>query len=359
MLHKSIRLFETDRAKTLLAQVEANESQASSPGPKTSGENVRRRKKSPDLSSNQSEPNEAPREYTPAQAEVVNRILQCKSDYYKILGLEKGATEDEVKKAYRKLALKLHPDKNQAPRADEAFKMLGKAFAVLSDKDKRDSYEQYGADGPQLQQRGGGGFHHHGGFYDDDGINPEEIFNMFFGGGIPTGHRMHRGRTHFRFHHGGGRQHHHDPGRHRHRRETHESQNNLGVWLQFMPLLVLIGLSLISNLMTPDPIYSLHRYPNRGYATRINTEKDRIPYYVKSDYVQEFPPQSAERRKVEAQVRSEFIENLRINCYQETLNAEQKMRRAQLYRDSKMMEQAKQMARPNCNRLDELNKNGG
>ena len=66
--------------------------------------------------------------------------------------------------------------------------MLGKAFAVLSDKDKRDSYEQYGADGPQLQQRGGGGgFHHHGGFYDDDGINPEEIFNMFFGGGIPTG----------------------------------------------------------------------------------------------------------------------------------------------------------------------------
>ena len=79
---------------------------------------------------------------------------------------------------------------------------------------------------------------------------------------------------------------------------------------------------------------------------------------------------------MEAQVRSEFIENLRINCYQETLNgkkatrfngvnltlyfsAEQKMRRAQLYRDSKMMEQAKQMARPNCNRLDELNKNGG
>ena len=50
------------------------------------------------------------------------RILQAKNDYYKILALEKGANENEIKKAYRKLALKLHPDKNQAPRADEAFK---------------------------------------------------------------------------------------------------------------------------------------------------------------------------------------------------------------------------------------------
>jgi len=53
-------------------------------------------------------------------------------------------------------------------------------------------------------------------------------------------------------------------------------------------------------------------------------------------------------------VRNEHIENLRINCYQETLNAEQKMRRAQLYRDKKMMEQAQNMPRPNCNRLNEL-----
>lgn len=60
-------------------------------------------------------------------------------------------------------------------------------------------------------------------------------------------------------------------------------------------------------------------FRNRGYATKIFT-KDRIPYYVKSDFATEYPPDGADRRKVESQVRSEHIENLRINCYQETLN---------------------------------------
>ena len=67
--------------------------------------------------------------------------------------------------------------------------MVGKAYAVLSDQDKRDSYDRYGADGPQVQSnfsRGGTRHYHQGGYYDDD-FNPEDIFNMFFGGGMPTG----------------------------------------------------------------------------------------------------------------------------------------------------------------------------
>ena len=67
--------------------------------------------------------------------------------------------------------------------------VVGKAYAVLSDQDKRDSYDRYGADGPQVQSnfsRGGTRHYHQGGYYDDD-FNPEDIFNMFFGGGMPTG----------------------------------------------------------------------------------------------------------------------------------------------------------------------------
>merc|ERR1712134_147537 len=85
-----------------------------------------------------------------------SNFCEAKKDYYKVLGLEKGASPAEIKKAYRKAALKLHPDKNTAPRADEAFKVVGKAFSVLTDDDKKSAYERYGADGPQVE-------HHHRG----------------------------------------------------------------------------------------------------------------------------------------------------------------------------------------------------
>lgn len=339
LLQKSLRLFETNRAKVLLNALNLRETggQTSSP-PRREEPAARQRKKSAEKPA---EPTGVlGTDYQQEDVDIVKSILACKNDYYKILGLEKDANENEVKKAYRKKSLKVHPDKNQAPRADEAFKAIGKAYSVLSDPDKKANFERYGADGPQIQQRGHG---HQGGFYDDDVINPEEIFNMFFGGGMPQA-RMHRTRTtHFRFNSGQQR-----GGQHG------QESNNLGAWLQFMPLLVLIGLSLISNLMTPDPVYSLHRYSNRGYATKIFTSTDRIPYYVQSNFAQEYAPESNERRLIEKQVRSEHIENLRVNCYQETLNAEQKMRRAQLYRDKGMMEAAQNMPRPNCNRLNEL-----
>lgn len=68
-------------------------------------------------------------------------------DYYKILGLSKNATEDEVKKAFKKLALKYHPDKNKDPSAEDKFKEVAEAYEVLSDKKKRDVFDRYGEEG--------------------------------------------------------------------------------------------------------------------------------------------------------------------------------------------------------------------
>lgn len=101
-----------------------------------------------------------------------------KRDYYEVLGVSKTASEDEIKKAYRKLAVKYHPDKNPGNKeAEEKFKELGEAYEVLSDKDKRAAYDRFGHGA--FQQGGGprpGGAG--GGFHD-----PFDVFREVFGGG--------------------------------------------------------------------------------------------------------------------------------------------------------------------------------
>merc|ERR1711971_1007487 len=76
-------------------------------------------------------------------------------DFYAILGGEKNASEDDIKKAYRKMALRFHPDKNKEADAEEKFKEIAEAYEVLSDGDKRAAYDRYGEEG--LRRGGGGG----------------------------------------------------------------------------------------------------------------------------------------------------------------------------------------------------------
>lgn len=112
-------------------------------------------------------------------------------DYYKILEIKKGATDDEIKKAYRKLALKYHPDKNKAAGAEERFKEVAEAYEVLSDKKKRDVYDKFGEEGLKGNMgggpnMGGGTSPHHGGnftytFHGD----PRATFAQFFGTASP------------------------------------------------------------------------------------------------------------------------------------------------------------------------------
>merc|ERR1711936_252722 len=78
-------------------------------------------------------------------------------DYYTILGVARGASDDEIKKAYRKLALKYHPDKNQSPGAEERFKEIGEAYDVLSDSRKKQIYDQCGEEGLKGSMGGGPG----------------------------------------------------------------------------------------------------------------------------------------------------------------------------------------------------------
>lgn len=106
-----------------------------------------------------------------------------KRDYYEVLGVSKTATQDELKKAYRKLARKYHPDLNKDnAEAAEKFKECNEAYSVLSDEQKRAQYDQFGHAAFENGGMGGGGFGGAGGFGGFGGSGMEDIFDMFFGG---------------------------------------------------------------------------------------------------------------------------------------------------------------------------------
>ena len=216
-------------------------------------------------------------DYSEDQVAHVTRIKHCK-DFYEVLQVNKEANDADLKKSYRKLALVLHPDKNSAPGASEAFKAVGNAFAVLSDKEKRRQYDLYGSDevangstsqGPGRRQAyfdGGDGYYYDysRGFEGKGGqkfhtiafmlfiflslvhtgnVSAEELFNMFFGGGFPTGNvYVRRPRQ-----------------RHSRQYASQEESPAHSILLQAMPLLILIGVSLFSQFMVSDPPFSLQR----------------------------------------------------------------------------------------------------
>ncbi|KAI0766710.1 DnaJ-domain-containing protein [Trametes elegans] len=238
------------------------------------------------------------RDYTPENVAVVERVRKCKvTEYYEILAVKRDCDEAEVKKAYRKLALALHPDKNGAPGADEAFKLVSKAFQVLSDPQKRAIYDQHGSDPESrfggMPDRGspsfsrasyGGG----GGVFEDE-ISPEQLFNMFFGGGGmgmngggfgggpfgggpmftatfgPGGFRTTRMRTNAR--------------------PERRAEEPRSTWVQLLPLLLLIAFSLLNALPnlfgstpTPDPRFSFQ--PSARYNVERTTGGLHVKYHV-------------------------------------------------------------------------------
>ncbi len=125
--------------------------------------------------------------------------MAAQKDYYEVLGLDKNASQEEIKKAYRKLALEWHPDRNKSPEATEKFKQINEAFEVLSDPQKRQAYDQFGhagigAGGPFSQSYRQGPFTYtytsgdlndlfeNLGFSGEGGFsNPFDIFESFFG----------------------------------------------------------------------------------------------------------------------------------------------------------------------------------
>lgn len=185
------------------------------------------------------------RAYSEEQVKIVEEVLRSKEGgrgaHYRVLKLSQGCNEAEIKKAYRKLSLKVHPDKNSAPNADEAFKAVGLAYATLSDPQKRTIYDRYGEEDPDNRgaARAGGMNMRRGG----QEVSPEEIFNMFFGGGMPG---MNRGGPGFHVYTSGfgpGAMPFRPAGPRRQARQQEREERQapfLSTLFQFMPLLLIL-----------------------------------------------------------------------------------------------------------------------
>ncbi|XP_037643125.1 dnaJ homolog subfamily B member 6-like [Sebastes umbrosus] len=110
-------------------------------------------------------------------------------DYYQVLGVRRESSAEDIKKAYRKLALRWHPDKNPENKddAEKKFKELSEAYEVLSDANKRTLYDRYGKEGLTVNNGGRGGHYHNGDHFHEPFTfrNPDDVFREFFGGRDP------------------------------------------------------------------------------------------------------------------------------------------------------------------------------
>eukprot|EP01026_Neomeris_dumetosa_P045806 TRINITY_DN3884_c0_g1_i16.p3 TRINITY_DN3884_c0_g1~~TRINITY_DN3884_c0_g1_i16.p3 ORF type:complete len:343 (+),score=33.67 TRINITY_DN3884_c0_g1_i16:2205-3233(+) len=262
---------------------------------------------------------------TQEQRQMVQQILK-KKDYYEILGINKNAKDEDIKKAYRKLALKLHPDKCQIQGAEEAFKLVSKSFACLSDPDKRAFYDRTGFENSNAAaaSRGADGM---GGVYNMDDIDPQELFNqmfgsMFFGTGMfPS--------THFRVYRNGRMYTAQGPRRQPQQRQqpmTPEEQRRDQIYklLQILPILLLLVFTFLGDFRQ-EAVYSLRQ--SRNYSEKLSTEKRSIPFYVRNtdNFNKEYPVNSNSRRTVERQVEMYYKDNLENRCYQEQVREMQSM----------------------------------
>ncbi|KAF6154107.1 hypothetical protein GIB67_009807 [Kingdonia uniflora] len=238
--------------------------------------------------------------YTEENVKLIREVKRTK-DFYDILGVEKSCTVEEIRKAYRKLSLKVHPDKNKAPGSEEAFKKVCKAFKCLSEEESRRHYDQTGPeeDFEQHQQQTVRRRRRRSTYdmYDDE-FDPEMIFRSFFGQNemFRTAH-VYRTRG--------------PPSQQRD--NTNRGGFNPMILLQILPFLFIF---LLAYLPYSEPEYSLQK--NYSYQFPKYTESYGVEFFVKStDFDETYPPGSDSRENLEVHVVREYKNVLGRYCQME------------------------------------------
>lgn len=261
-------------------------------------------------------PSNVDKGYTEENVRVVRNITKNK-DYYAILGVERSCSVEEIRKAYRKLSLKVHPDKNKAPGAEDAFKLVSKAFKCLSNDQSRRTYDQTGAiedhefnyqysnvmrqRTTRRQRQARSSFYG----YEED-LDPDEIFRSFFYGthdNMFQSHNAYRARGTVR--------------QQQQQRREHPVQGGSGINLTMLVHLAgVLFFILFAFIPARHPEYSLKR--TSYFSISKVTEKHGVEYFVsKQEFDQQFPRGSSSRDNLEQYVFKDYKSMLGRFCHVE------------------------------------------
>lgn len=284
-LHKSTKLFANSEAEGLIKLCELNMNNRKNGGNTTtpSQNSSEGPYKRPNTDKPADEDQPKPKNYTADDVKICKDIL-AKTNYYEILGIEKNATEAVIKKSYRKIALRLHPDKNNAPKATDAFKKVSQAYMCLSDSKKRQIYDEHGTEENFRQN-------YRQYFREEEEFDPFDLFDLFTG---HHGRRVYRQRR---------------PNGHHHPQGHHQVERNQ--WQQFLPLLFVLFLMIIANLggsFHSGPSYSFSQ--SSSHKFELETSTHGVKYFVDQDTYNQIRDSSRVTAELEGTIEQDFY---RIN----------------------------------------------
>ncbi|KAH3672713.1 hypothetical protein WICMUC_004119 [Wickerhamomyces mucosus] len=336
------------------------------------------------------------RSFTKEQEIIVEKILKHKShEYYKILEIEKTAGDSEIKKAYRKISLKIHPDKNGHPKADECFKKVNKAFEILGDPSKKRIYDQTGVDPDSrgassnassgFNQFNGQQFHGFGhsgaspfGGGGGGGFQADDLFDILFGGG-PMGGMNGMGGTSFTF--GGpngftfasnagspfGGAFPRQSGTQRRRRtnpstnqrssqdqDNQQQQSTLDILKQLAPMILMLLIPFISNLFSDSNTENFQFIKTSLYNQERVTSGISIPYYLTKQQINKLSSKKLE--KLDKAVEHQYVDLLKNKCTIEKNEKDRQINDAHgwIFTDEEKLTKAHQIKLPNCEELQRI-----
>ena len=237
--------------------------------------------------------------------------LLKKKDYYDLLNVSKDASTEDIKRGYKKQAVRFHPDKNHSKLAEECFKKISEAYQCLSDPEKKKFYDKYGNE-EEFRQRY---YQAHQNYYEEE-MDPYDIFEILFGGGaIPRRGRGGRNRNHY----------------YRHNFNNVQFNDFGAINLRgssllflFIPFLLMILLQIIPSIITllkPAPLYQFVKSNIYRYSKK--TSRNNVEFFVNDKFLKKYPRKTS-YSGIEKQIEKEYLNYLYDNCM-EVLNRKQKL----------------------------------